>query len=284
MKITYEDVKVACEQLSSQGLKCTANKVRDITGKGSNSTILTHIKKWEQQNLKANLRIVNSSFSSRERKHLQISVKLLSKTLYSLIALIFVVFLTRYLILESEANYDLFGQSRPFEMAVLTEVGLLLCAFARPDCGFMLVAVKLAMVGIVVFMCAMMAVGVADLSASNEYQRGILNQELIELRRDKISTEASIIDTQARSRNKEASTERSKLAQTRKGIFKALEDKKKLTVTSEEQEMIMIAFRIGAILLNVLMAHLLVNLWCRRTDKQSLFTRAKRFFPQLQFH
>lgn len=47
--ITYEDVTAACEHLNSEGQAPTVRRLRAELGGGSNTTLLTHLNRWQQQ-------------------------------------------------------------------------------------------------------------------------------------------------------------------------------------------------------------------------------------------
>jgi hypothetical protein len=47
--ISFEDVRDAAESLLGRGLNPTIQRVRELLGTGSNTTISEHLKSWQQQ-------------------------------------------------------------------------------------------------------------------------------------------------------------------------------------------------------------------------------------------
>lgn len=280
--VTYTDVEIVCEKLqSTDDQKITTRKIRDEIGYGSLSTISKYFKEWrdardctEEQDctkvLKTPQRLaaVQDLYPAKKQEpHIQPPKKTKCTgctAMYTLVLAAAIVALTRYLVLESAATYSAASQTRPFEMAVITEACLLICAFARPSSWRYWIITKIAMIAILIFMGGLMYVRVDSSKTSNSVEKQRIESHIASIENYNLSIMDSIKDLEARSRITAASLQRDRLEQNHLELAKLRKQLNTTSLSSQIQDLVMTAFRIGAILLNVLFAHLLASLWTSR--------------------
>ncbi len=267
--ITYNDVEMICEKLaSSESSRITTRMVREEIGRGSLSTISKYVKKWQVKNEtseqpKATVRqlFTNTKFPPRTPVRQACTA---CTVLYSMVLIAAVIALTRFLVIESAVFYEQFGQRRPIEMSLLTEACLLICAFARPQRKVYLLAVKLMMVAIIAFMMGLMMVGVEGHTQTAQTTTEQLHAQIASIETYNQSLQTSIKELESRSRMTSAEKLQDRMAMNQAQLSELRAKTTTATTFSEMQIVILVGFRIGAIILNVLFAHLLASMWVDR--------------------
>ena len=273
--VTYNDVEVICEKLvSSDNSRITTRIVRNEIGRGSLSTISKYVIKWQDKNAKNFLSDKKEPPVTTVRQIFKIDQNLAKTSVqnactpctvvYSLILVFIVSALTRFLVIESAVFYEIFNQGKPFEMACLTEACLLICAFSRPSRKVYFFAMKAMMVAIIIFMMGVMVIGIEVSTQKAITTADQLRLEIANLEIYNQSLVALINDLADRSRITAAGKLQDKLASNHNKLSELRAKLPTLSIFNKIQVIILEIHRLGAILLNVLFAHMLTSMWLNK--------------------
>jgi preprotein translocase subunit SecG len=163
--------------------------------------------------------------------------------------------LALFLVEDSARFYTAGGQQRPFVMAVLTEAALIVCAMINFREKTWWLANKAMLVAIVLFVVFLMQENASSQLEMSTFRHASLSREIETLEKHNGSLQKSIVELEARSRVTAAGKLHQELATNHAKVQALREEQRTLAKPMTQAEAsIMFYFRLGAILLTIILA------------------------------